>query len=64
MGNGPWEKRLFTGLESPAIAHNEVAGGARFRAAGLIIPDCRAITPWRRQNFSFPAEKTAPIRDR
>jgi hypothetical protein len=30
MGNGRGEKALFPGLESPAIAHNELAASARF----------------------------------
>jgi len=30
MGNGREEKPLFPGLESPAIAHNELAASARF----------------------------------
>jgi hypothetical protein len=29
MGNGREEKALFAGLESPAIAHNELAASAR-----------------------------------
>jgi len=29
-GNGPGEKPLFPGLESPAIAHNELAASAGF----------------------------------
>jgi hypothetical protein len=32
MGNGLGRKPLFTGLESPAIARNEVAASAGFRA--------------------------------
>jgi hypothetical protein len=30
MGNGFGQKPLFAGLESPAIAHNEVIASARF----------------------------------
>jgi hypothetical protein len=30
MGNGREEKPLFAGLESPAIAHNELAASAGF----------------------------------
>jgi hypothetical protein len=32
MGNGRGEKALFPGLESPAIAHNELAASAGFVA--------------------------------
>jgi hypothetical protein len=32
MGNGQEEKPLFPGLESPAIAHNELAVSARLAA--------------------------------
>jgi len=31
-GQWPGEKALFPGLESPAIAHNELAASARFGA--------------------------------
>jgi hypothetical protein len=31
-GRWPGEKALFPGLESPAIAHNELAASARFGA--------------------------------
>jgi hypothetical protein len=30
MGNGSGKKPLFAGLESPAIAHNELVASARF----------------------------------
>jgi hypothetical protein len=30
MGNGRGEKPLFAGLESPAIAHNDLAASAGF----------------------------------
>jgi hypothetical protein len=32
MGNGRGEKPLFAGLESPAIAHNDLAASASFGA--------------------------------
>ena len=30
MGDGPGEKPLFPGVESPAIAHNKLVASARF----------------------------------
>jgi hypothetical protein len=49
-GNGRGEKPLFAALESPAIAHNEVAASAGFVAFGIPerhFPGNRSPPRWR-----------------
>jgi hypothetical protein len=50
MGNGQGEKPLFPGLESPAIAHNELAASARFETFDVPerdLPGNRSPPRWK-----------------
>jgi hypothetical protein len=62
MGNGQREKPLFPGLESPAIAHNELAASAGFAAFDVPerdFPGNRSPLRWK---FACrPKRKTARL---
>jgi hypothetical protein len=50
MGNGRGEKPLFPGLDSPAIAHNELVARARFvtfDVAERDFPENRLPARWK-----------------
>jgi hypothetical protein len=61
MGNGLEKNPMFTGVESPAIAHNEPARGARFPAAqprtrdslGNHAAACSGFTFGRKKEIQF-----------
>jgi hypothetical protein len=57
MGNGQGEKPLFAGLESPAIAHNELAARAGFGAFDVPERDFPGNRSPRRWKFMRRSKK-------
>jgi hypothetical protein len=57
MGNGRGKKPLFPDLESPAIAHNELAASAGFGAFGARARDFPGNRAPGRKEFILPPKK-------
>jgi hypothetical protein len=57
MGIGLEKKRLFTGLKSPAIAHNEPTGAPRFSASHVPERALLGNRIDRRSRICFPHKK-------